>query len=74
MRQGSVSVMVCGECVIGGSINRQAIDAFNEGRLDEFDDLKFRAQVAHSRCTYPSCNCQHDVGRDLIQRPKPVPQ
>lgn len=60
--------MVCSDCRMGGDLNKRAMDAFNEGRLDDFDDLKFKATVAHARCGSNGCFCQHTVGQDLLRK------
>lgn len=59
--------MVCSECRTGGDLNRQSMNAFNEGRLDAYEDLKFRAKVAHEKCRQYGCACQHWTDSDTIQ-------
>lgn len=58
---------VCSECRIAGSIKREALVAFNEGKLDRYEELKFKARVQHERCSISGCVCQHWVESDAIR-------
>lgn len=62
--------MVCVECRRAGALNLSAINAFNEGRLDEYEDLKYRAEIAHQECAAKGggCYCQHRTGLNNIIR------
>lgn len=59
--------MVCSDCRMGGEHHRRSMDAFNEGRLDEYEDQKFRAKVAHEKCRNNGCFCQHWTESNLIR-------
>lgn len=41
--------------------------AFNEGKLDDYEELKFKARQQHNKCIYSGCPCQHWVDGNAIR-------